>query len=97
MIPRSPLDDPKRAAYVWARYRRLMRGMMLITIVMVIGAVVMIYRENGLISPHAYIVAALGVGFAMLALSALMGLVFLPRGAGQDSAAGDPQADDIDP
>ena len=96
MIPRSPLDDPELAAYAWARYRRVMRWMMLVTITMVIGAVVMIYRQNGLIPVHAYIATALGVGVTMLLMSALMGLVFLSSGTGHDDAIIDPLEDEQD-
>lgn len=90
MIPRSPLDDPRIAAYAWARYRRLMRWMMLVTVTMVIGAFVALYRSNnGVISVHFYIATALGIGFAMLLMSALMGLVFLSSGTGHDEAIED--------
>jgi hypothetical protein len=94
MLPRSPLDDPRLAAFAWARYRRLMRWMMLVTVTMVIGAMVMLYRENGLVSVHFYIATALGIGFAMLLMSALMGLVFLSSGTGHDDAIVDPLQDE---
>ncbi len=94
MIPRSPLDDPRVAAFAWARYRRLMRWMMLVTLTRVIGAMVMLYRSNGLVSIHFYIATALGISFAMLLMSALMGLVFLSNGTGHDEAIIDPLADD---
>ena len=94
MTPRSPLDDPKLAAFAWARYRRLMRVMMLVTVTMVIGAVVLLYRENGLVSVHFYIATALGIGFAMLLMSALMGLVFLSSGTGHDDSIVNPADDD---
>lgn len=90
MIPRSPLDDPETAAFAWARFRRLMRWMMLVTVTMVVGAMVVLYRENGLVSVHFYIATALGIGFAMLLMSALMGLVFLSHGTGHDEAIVDP-------
>ncbi len=90
MIPKSPLDDPENAAFAWARYRRLMRWMMLVTVTMVVGAMYLLYRSNGLVSIHFYIATALGIGFAMLLMSALMGLVFLSSGTGHDDAIVDP-------
>ena len=96
MIPRSPLDDPDTAAHAWARYKRLMRFMMVITLIMVGGSFVALYRENGLVSAHLYVATALMVGFAMLLMSALMGLVFLSSGTGHDEAIGDPFADEDD-
>lgn len=86
MVKQSPLDDPQTAAHAWARYRRLMRLMFLITLGVVIIAMALIYRETGLVSPHYFIATALGIGFMMLLMSALMGLVFLSSGTGHDEA-----------
>ena len=86
MIPRSPLDDPRFAAFAWARYMRLMRFMFAVTVIMVIGAVALLYHNNGFVSIHFYIATALGIGVAMLLMSALMGLVFLSSGTGHDDA-----------
>ncbi len=98
MLPRSPLEDPDTAAHAWARYKRLMRFMMTITLLMVGVAFVAVYRENGIPSAHLYVATALMVGFAMLLMSALMGLVFLSSGTGHDESLVDPNydADDND-
>lgn len=92
----SPLDDPASAAHAWARYRRLMRFMMTLTLLMVGAACFALYRENGLVSAHFYVATALGIGFAMLLTSALMGLVFLSSGTGHDEAVADPLDEDED-
>lgn len=94
MIPRSPLDDPAVAAFAWARFRRLMRFMLMVTVAVVIAAMVLLYRENGLVSVHLYIATALGISFAMLLMSALMGLVFLSHGTGHDDSIVDPTPDE---
>lgn len=94
MAPRSPLDDPAKAAHAWARYRRIMGWMMTLTVGLVIAAVVILYRSNGMVSIHFYIATALGVGFTMLLASALMGLVFLSSGTGHDESVIDPGDDD---
>jgi hypothetical protein len=94
MIPRSPLDDPAIAAFAWARFRRLMRFMVAVTLAVVVGAMVLLYRENGFSSIHLYIATALGIGFAMLLMAALMGLVFLSHGTGHDDAVVDPTPDE---
>lgn len=96
MIPRSPLDDPHNAAYAWARYRRIMRWMMLLTLTLVGGAMWILYRSNGMVSIHLYIGTALGIGATMLLTSALMGLIFLSSGTGHDEAIIDPLADEHD-
>ncbi|KQM22299.1 hypothetical protein [Novosphingobium sp. Leaf2] len=86
MLPSSPLDDPEKAAHAWARFRRVMRWMMTITVGLVLGSVILLYRSNGMISIHFYIATALGVGFTMLLASALMGLIFLSSGTGHDES-----------
>lgn len=94
MVPESPLDDPANASFAWARYKRLMRWMVLVTLATVIVAVSLLYRANGLVSIHFYIATALGIGFAMMLMSALMGLVFLSSGTGHDDSIIDPLEDD---
>ncbi|PEQ12150.1 hypothetical protein B2G71_13485 [Novosphingobium sp. PC22D] len=94
MVPRSPLDDPNNAAFAWARYRRIMRWMMLATLTLVGGSIWLLYRSNGPVSIHLYIATALGLGFTMLLASALMGLVFLSSGTGHDESIIDPLEDD---
>jgi hypothetical protein len=89
MIPRSPLDDPEKAAHAWARYRQIMRWMMLVTVTLVLGSLWVLYKHNGMVSIHLYIAAALGIGFTMLLTSALMGLIFLSSGTGHDEAISD--------
>lgn len=86
MIPPSPLDDPANAAHAWSRYRRLMRFMMGMTLAVVIIALALLYRSNGFVSIHFYIATAIGISFAMLLMSALMGLAFLSNGSGHDDS-----------
>lgn len=86
----SPLDDPHTAAHAWARYRRLMRYMFGVTTAVVIIALTLLYKQVGMVSVHFFIATALGIGFAMLLMSALMGLVFLSSGTGHDEAVEDP-------
>jgi hypothetical protein len=94
MIPRSPLDDPMNAAHAWARFLRIMRWMMTVTVALVIVAIILLYRSNGMVSIHFYIATALGIGFTMLLASALMGLIFLSSGTGHDESIVDPLEDD---
>jgi hypothetical protein len=86
MVRKSPLDDPENAAYAWARYRRLMRFMFGITVGVVIIAITLLFVREGAVSVHFYIAVALGIGFSMLLMSALMGLVFLSNGTGHDES-----------
>ena len=93
MAKRSPLDDPATAAHAWARYRRLMRWMGGLTLVVVLVALALIYRETGMVSIHLFIAAALGVGFTIMLMAALMGLLFLSSGTGHDESIDDLEDD----
>ena len=85
MVNKSPLDDPESAAYAWARYRRIMRFMFMLTAGLVIIAMALLWKFED-VSVHFYIATALGIGFTMLLASALMGLIFLSSGTGHDEA-----------
>ncbi|MDN3646875.1 hypothetical protein QWY75_11745 [Pontixanthobacter aestiaquae] len=96
MIPKSPLDDPETAAFAWARYKRLMRFMLFVTIGVVLIALALLYDGESPASVHFYIATALGIGFMMLLTSALMGLVFLSSGTGHDESVTDMAKDEDD-
>lgn len=85
MANKSPLDDPEAAAFAWARYRRIMRSMFLLTVGIVAIAMALLWKFED-VSVHFYIAAALGIGFTMLLASALMGLMFLSSGTGHDDS-----------
>ena len=95
MARKSPLDDPEQAAYAWARFRRIMRFMFMLTVGIVIIALTLLWKfGEEEVSIHFYIASALGIGFTMLLTSALMGLVFLSSGTGHDESIEDPLRDD---
>ena len=71
-----------------------MRWMVLVTLTVIAVAVTLLYRSNGFVSIHFYIATALGIGVAMLLMSALMGLVFLSSGTGHDDSIVDPLEDE---
>lgn len=92
MAKKSPLDDPEQAAFAWARFRRIMRMMFLFTVLLVAGALALLWKFGGAVSVHFYIAVALGIGFTMLTTAGLMGLVFLSAGTGHDDAVGEDHA-----
>ena len=94
MTKKSPLDDPEQAAFAWARFRRIMRFMFLLTVGVVAISLALLWKfGTEEVSIHYYIAAALGIGFTMLLASALMGLVFLSSGTGHDESIDDPLND----
>ena len=56
------------------------------TLVIVLSSLGYLYAQDGPVSIHLFIAAALGIGFTMLLMSALMGLVFLSSGTGHDES-----------
>ena len=95
MARKSPLDDPEQAAYAWARFRRIMRFMFMLTVGIVVVALAMMWKFGEQeVSIHFYIASALGIGFTMLLTSALMGLVFLSSGTGHDESIEDRTGDE---
>ena len=98
MGPRhSPLDEPKTSAHAWTRYKRMMLGMAAFTVVVLIVALGVLYASGALVSIHFVIATVLGVGFAMMLMSALMGLVFLSSGTGHDESIADPLNEEDEP
>jgi hypothetical protein len=86
MAKRSPLDDSRISAHAWARYKRLMKGMAVLTTTVVALTLGAFYWQNGVVSVHFFIATALGIGFMMMLTAALMGLVFLSSGTGHDES-----------
>jgi len=86
MVKKSPLDNPENAAHAWARYRRIMRLLLGVTIGVVLIAMALLYKFNGMVSVHYYIATALGISFTMLLGGGLMGLAFLSNGTGHDAS-----------
>ncbi len=80
------LDDPQYAALAWARYRRLMAWMALVSTIAAAIAVAVLWRSIGPLPIHMMIATALGVGLSILMAAALMGLIFLSSGTGHDEA-----------
>ena len=93
MTQHSPLDDPRIAAHAWARFKRLMRWMFGVTLLVVLGFMALIYSRGEPVSIHFYIATALGVGFATMLMSVLMGLVFLSSGTGHDESVAEQAGD----
>ncbi|MGL5839979.1 MAG: hypothetical protein ACRCY3_15915 [Sphingorhabdus sp.] len=93
MTRRSPLEDPDYSRFAWARYKRLMRWMLLVTLTVTAIALGAFYWTNGFVSIHFFIATAGAIIGAMMLTAALMGLVFLSSGTGHDEAIDDPFQD----
>jgi len=89
MTKRSPtgLADPTAAAIAWARFRQLMRWMMLVALVAVVAALLYLWPEDGDFPIHMMIATIAGVFFTVMLGAALMLLVFMSAGSGHDDEA----------
>ena len=97
MVKRSPLDNRDTSNVAWARYRRLMKGMALVSLLAVVGALGWLrFTMGDALTIHMMIATAAGVGLSVMLGAALMGLVFLSSGSGHDESIEDPFEDDPD-
>src|SRR3546814_19011501 len=93
MVKRSPLDNRDTSNVAWARYRRLMKGMALVSLLAVVGALGWLRFTMGeALTIHMIIATAAGVGRSVMLGAALMGLAFLWRGSGNKAATDNPFA-----
>lgn len=92
---KSALDDPEYAAFAWARYKRLMRGMALFSLAATALCLGLLRYMIGPLTIHMYIATSAGVFLSCLLAAALMGLVFLSSGSGHDEAIDDPFKEDV--
>lgn len=95
MTRRSNLDDPAYAAFAWARYRRLLKVMAGIAVLCIAIVLVGLYVETGPLGLGVVLMVTGGVGFSVMLMAALMGLVFLSSGTGHDEAVDDRWEADI--
>ena len=84
------MNEPDAAAGpAWARFRRLMRWMLLLAVVAIAAALGWLRASYGPLPLHMAIATALGVGLTVLLGTGLMGLVFVSRASGHDDYAGE--------
>lgn len=92
----APLDDPRYAAFAWARYRRILGWMAAIAFVLAAGAVAILWWTLDEFTIHVALATFAGVFFTILMAAALMGLIFLSSGTGHDEVVEDLLKDQVD-
>ena len=80
-------EQIERAAAAWARYKRMMKWMVLAAAIAVLLALAWLRSETGMLPIHMVIATIAGVGLSVLVGTGLMGLVFLSNSSGHDEAA----------
>jgi hypothetical protein len=83
---RAGAPDYDRAADAWARYKKMMKWMLLAAALTVLAALAWLGSGDTL-SIHMIIATTAGVGLSVLVGTGLMGLVFLSNRGGHDDAA----------
>ena len=78
------LGDADYAQFAWARYRRIMKWMLIPAIAAAFAALAWMHYYGGGLTIAVAIATTLGVGLTVLMAAALMGLVFLSSGSGHD-------------
>lgn len=89
-MPQNDRAPPgyQRAATAWARYKIMMRWMLLASAIAAILAVAWLrWTGDGALSIHMIIATIAGVGLSVLVGTGLMGLVFLSNNSGHDDDA----------
>jgi hypothetical protein len=81
----DPLPSPRLS--MLARFRRIMRWMALLSILVAAIAVLLVTTGDDGVHVHMMIATALGAGLTVLLASALMTLAFLSSSSGHDEQA----------
>ncbi|MDY0960144.1 hypothetical protein SOM26_15720 [Sphingomonas sp. CFBP8993] len=83
-LPPPGLDDPKQAAFAWARFRMMMAWMTVAAAIAVAVAMIALARIYGPLNAVTMLGVIGGIGGMVMLTGALMGLVFLSSGTGHD-------------
>lgn len=94
--PRHDLDDPDYAAFAWGRYRRILKGMALVALLVAAIAELALWLWLGELNFVTASATFLGVFLTVLLAAALMGLMFLSSGTGHDDRVEDRLRNEID-
>ena len=91
-MPRpDPVPNPQIAnPHAWARFRAIMRWMVLLGLLCVAGALLYLRSGGQPLTAQMAIAASAGVFMTVMVGTGLMSLVFLSNGSGHDDEADDP-------
>lgn len=94
--PRHDLDDPEYAAFAWGRFRRILKGMALVSLLTAGVAELALWQWLGELNFVTASATFLGVFLTMMLAAALMGLMFLSSGSRHDERVEDPLKGEVD-
>lgn len=90
------LDDPRYAAFAWARYKRILGWMAAVAFACAAAAVLILWATLDEFTIHVALATFAGVFLTILLAAALMGLLFLSSGSGHDEQVTDLLRDEVD-
>jgi len=93
-IPSRRQADYERAAEAWARYKTMMKWMVLAAAITVGLSLLYLWQSGGPMPLHLVVATIAGVGLTVLVGTGLMGLVFLSNRSGHDEDAAGGGRDD---
>jgi hypothetical protein len=85
--PKRRPPDYERAAEAWARYKQMMRWMIVLAAVCVLLSLIYLKSFGDPVSIHMIVATIAGVGLTVLVGTGLMGLIFLSNRTGHDEEA----------
>lgn len=95
-VPHRLPPDYGRAAEAWARYKRMMKWMVVVAAVVVLLSLIYLKSFGDPVPVHMMVATVAGVGLTVLVGTGLMGLVFLSSRSGHDEEAGRAPDDEHD-
>lgn len=85
--PRNRLSDPVLAARAWARFRWIMRWVIVAAILSVAASIFYLWADGSPFTVAIIVATIAGVSLSVLLGGGLMGLIFMSAGSGHDEDA----------
>lgn len=89
------LDDTEYSAFVWRRFRAMLKWMALASAAAAVAALAWMHVYGGGLTIAVALATAFGVGLTVFMAAALMGLVFLSSGSGHDEVVDEQGKDSL--
>jgi hypothetical protein len=95
MTETSALDDPASARFAWARFKKILWVIALLSLFLGLGVAGFLWWLRGPLPWFFLGMTVAGVWGTVMMAAFLMGLMFLSSGTGHDSSVDDPVSEEI--
>ena len=79
------LDDPRRAAFAWSRFRKMLGAMAAASLAFALAVTALLWWHNGGLPWLFVAMTVAGIWGTIMMAALLMGLMFLSSGTGHDA------------